>query len=61
SRKSSIALAMGSVQTGNAEEFAAATAERLTATGHRATLVGMDDTDVAQLPRTADLLLITLE
>ncbi|MGX5185693.1 molybdopterin-dependent oxidoreductase [Streptomyces avermitilis] len=46
-------------QTGNAEEFAAATAERLTATGHRATLVGMDDTDVAQLPRTADLLLIT--
>ncbi|MGW7045852.1 molybdopterin-dependent oxidoreductase [Streptomyces avermitilis] len=46
-------------QTGNAEEFAAATAERLTATGHQATLVGMDDTDVTQLPRSADLLLIT--
>ncbi|MET7850593.1 molybdopterin-dependent oxidoreductase [Streptomyces avermitilis] len=46
-------------QTGNAEEFAAATAERLTATGHRATLVGMDDTDVTHLPRSADLLLIT--
>ena len=32
-------------QTGNAEEFAAAAADRLTATGHRAALIGMDDTD----------------
>ncbi|MFI7015991.1 molybdopterin-dependent oxidoreductase [Streptomyces sp. NPDC050164] len=46
-------------QTGNAEEFATATAERLTATGHRATLVGMDEADVAALARTADLLFIT--
>ncbi|MFF5983220.1 molybdopterin-dependent oxidoreductase [Streptomyces olindensis] len=46
-------------QTGNAEEFAAATAERLTATGHRTTLVGMDEADVAALARTADLLFIT--
>ncbi|MCF0077019.1 bifunctional nitrate reductase/sulfite reductase flavoprotein subunit alpha [Streptomyces lomondensis] len=46
-------------QTGNAEEFAAATAERLTATGHRATLVGMDEADVGTLARTADLLFIT--
>ncbi|CAL9292346.1 Periplasmic nitrate reductase [Streptomyces sp. enrichment culture] len=46
-------------QTGNAEEFAAATAERLAATGHRTTLVGMDEADVAALARTADLLFIT--
>ncbi|GAA3057084.1 bifunctional nitrate reductase/sulfite reductase flavoprotein subunit alpha [Streptomyces glomeratus] len=46
-------------QTGNAEEFAAATVQRLTATGHRATLAGMDETDVRHLPRGADLLLIT--
>ncbi|WDV55089.1 bifunctional nitrate reductase/sulfite reductase flavoprotein subunit alpha [Streptomyces coeruleorubidus] len=46
-------------QTGNAEEFATATAERLTATGHRATVVGMDEADVAALARTADLLFIT--
>lgn len=46
-------------QTGNAEEFAAATAERLTATGHRTTLVGMDEADVTALARTADLLFIT--
>ncbi|MDK1344446.1 bifunctional nitrate reductase/sulfite reductase flavoprotein subunit alpha [Streptomyces sp. 378] len=46
-------------QTGNAEEFATATAERLTSTGHRATLVGMDDADVATLARAADLLFIT--
>ncbi|MER7403651.1 bifunctional nitrate reductase/sulfite reductase flavoprotein subunit alpha [Streptomyces sp. NPDC000070] len=46
-------------QTGNAEDFAAATAERLTATGHRTTLVGMDEADVAALARTADLLFIT--
>ncbi|MEV6397415.1 molybdopterin-dependent oxidoreductase [Streptomyces sp. NPDC051907] len=46
-------------QTGNAEEFAAAAADRLTATGHRAALVGMDDTDPRALPPAADLLLIT--
>ncbi|MFE6194826.1 molybdopterin-dependent oxidoreductase [Streptomyces sp. NPDC057838] len=46
-------------QTGTAEEFAAATAERLTATGHRTTLVGMDEADVGALARTADLLFIT--
>ncbi|MFF7378262.1 molybdopterin-dependent oxidoreductase [Streptomyces massasporeus] len=46
-------------QTGNAEEFATATAERLTSTGHRTTLVGMDDADIGTLARTADLLFIT--
>ncbi|MGA5897088.1 molybdopterin-dependent oxidoreductase [Streptomyces venetus] len=46
-------------QTGNAEEFAAATAERLTATGHRTTLVGMDEVELGTLARTADLLFIT--
>ncbi|MDO0911028.1 bifunctional nitrate reductase/sulfite reductase flavoprotein subunit alpha [Streptomyces sp. DT2A-34] len=46
-------------QTGNAEEFATATAERLGAAGHRTTLVGMDETDIGALARTADLLFIT--
>jgi NADPH-dependent sulfite reductase flavoprotein alpha-component len=46
-------------QTGNAEEFATATADRLTATGHRARLVGMDEADVGALARSADLLFIT--
>uniref|UniRef100_A0AAU1HVL0 assimilatory sulfite reductase (NADPH) n=1 Tax=Streptomyces sp. NBC_00180 TaxID=2903632 RepID=A0AAU1HVL0_9ACTN len=46
-------------QTGNAEEFATATAERLGAAGHRTTLVGMDEADVRALARTADLLFIT--
>ncbi|MEV0182351.1 bifunctional nitrate reductase/sulfite reductase flavoprotein subunit alpha [Streptomyces sp. NPDC050625] len=46
-------------QTGNAEEFAAATAERLTAEGHAPSLVAMDETDPAALPSDADLLLIT--
>ncbi|MEV7399662.1 bifunctional nitrate reductase/sulfite reductase flavoprotein subunit alpha [Streptomyces sp. NPDC091267] len=46
-------------QTGNAEEFATAAADRLTATGHRARLVGMDAVDPRTLPATADLLLIT--
>ncbi|MFE9023507.1 molybdopterin-dependent oxidoreductase [Streptomyces sp. NPDC007808] len=46
-------------QTGNAEEFATAAAERLGAAGHRASLVGMDQADVGALARTADLLLIT--
>ncbi|GAA1002550.1 bifunctional reductase [Acrocarpospora pleiomorpha] len=45
-------------QTGNAEEFAAVTAERLTTAGHRVTLIGMDDTDPGSFPR-ADVLLIT--
>ncbi|MET7573756.1 bifunctional nitrate reductase/sulfite reductase flavoprotein subunit alpha [Streptomyces sp. NPDC005492] len=46
-------------QTGNAEEVAAATAERLGSAGHRATLVGMDQADVGALPADADLLFIT--
>lgn len=46
-------------QTGNAEEFAAATADRLTETGHRARLLGMDQADPRALPPAADLLLIT--
>ncbi|MFE5814827.1 molybdopterin-dependent oxidoreductase [Streptomyces sp. NPDC056479] len=46
-------------QTGNAEEFATATAERLGAAGHRTSLVGMDEADVRALARTADLLFIT--
>ncbi|MFJ4855574.1 molybdopterin-dependent oxidoreductase [Streptomyces sp. NPDC088730] len=46
-------------QTGNAEEFATAAAGRLTATGHRARLVGMADADPRALPPAADLLLIT--
>ncbi|MGW1127838.1 molybdopterin-dependent oxidoreductase [Streptomyces sp. NPDC002526] len=46
-------------QTGNAEEFAVATADRLTATGHRTRLLGMDEADPRALPPAADLLLIT--
>ncbi|MEV6760083.1 bifunctional nitrate reductase/sulfite reductase flavoprotein subunit alpha [Streptomyces sp. NPDC051105] len=46
-------------QTGNAEDFAATTAERLTAGGHPASLVAMDEADPAALPTGADLLLIT--
>ncbi|WP_406066870.1 molybdopterin-dependent oxidoreductase [Streptomyces sp. NBC_01077] len=46
-------------QTGNAEDFAAATAERLLSAGHRAALAGMDRTDLTTLPPAADLLLIT--
>ncbi|MFE0250186.1 molybdopterin-dependent oxidoreductase [Streptomyces sp. NPDC059010] len=46
-------------QTGNAEDFAGAVADRLSADGHRATLAGMDDTDPGALPSGADLLLIT--
>lgn len=46
-------------QTGNAEEFATAAADRLATTGHRAQLVGMDDVDPRALPPAADLLLIT--
>lgn len=46
-------------QTGNAEDFAAATAERLKTDGHAASLLGMDEADPAALPAGADLLLIT--
>ncbi|WUQ25416.1 bifunctional nitrate reductase/sulfite reductase flavoprotein subunit alpha [Streptomyces sp. NBC_00236] len=46
-------------QTGNAEEFAAEAADRLTEVGHRARLVGMDTADPRTLPHAADLLLIT--
>ncbi|MGW0936041.1 molybdopterin-dependent oxidoreductase [Streptomyces sp. NPDC002666] len=46
-------------QTGNAEEFAAAAADRVTEVGHRARLVGMDTADPRTLPHAADLLLIT--
>ncbi|MEU5533997.1 molybdopterin-dependent oxidoreductase [Streptomyces sp. NPDC020362] len=46
-------------QTGNAEEFASATAERLTADGHPASLLPMEEADPAGLPSDADLLLIT--
>ena len=46
-------------QTGNAEELAAATAERLGSAGHRASLLGMDQADVGTLPADADLLFIT--
>ncbi|WP_433187679.1 molybdopterin-dependent oxidoreductase [Actinoallomurus sp. CA-150999] len=45
-------------QTGNAEEFAAATAGQLTAAGYHVTLLGMDDADPADLP-ASDALLIT--
>ncbi|MFD5264954.1 molybdopterin-dependent oxidoreductase [Streptomyces sp. NPDC058335] len=46
-------------QTGNAEEVAAATADRVVAGGHTASLVAMDEADPAALPSDADLLLIT--
>ncbi|MFI9251945.1 molybdopterin-dependent oxidoreductase [Streptomyces sp. NPDC053069] len=46
-------------QTGNAEEFATTAAERLTADGHPAALVPMEEADPAALPSDADLLLIT--
>ncbi|WP_328785706.1 bifunctional nitrate reductase/sulfite reductase flavoprotein subunit alpha [Streptomyces canus] len=46
-------------QTGNAEEFAAATADRLTTSGHSTSMVGMDQADLGELPPGADLLLIT--
>ncbi|MGX1541645.1 molybdopterin-dependent oxidoreductase [Streptomyces adustus] len=52
-------LILWASQTGNAEEFAAATVDRLTAGGHTASLVAMDETDPGALPSDADLLLIT--
>lgn len=52
-------LVLWASQTGNAEKFAAAAAERLSAAGHRAALLGMDDADPKSLPPDADLLLVT--
>ncbi len=46
-------------QTGNAEEFATAAADRLTAEGHLVSLLHMEGADPAALPSGADLLLIT--
>ncbi|MEU8857370.1 bifunctional nitrate reductase/sulfite reductase flavoprotein subunit alpha [Streptomyces sp. NPDC048556] len=46
-------------QTGNAEEIAAAAARRLAAEGRPATLLGMDESPLENLPRTADLLVVT--
>ena len=46
-------------QTGNAEEFATAAAERLTAERHPVSVLRMDEADPAALPTDADLLLIT--
>ncbi|WP_420856482.1 molybdopterin-dependent oxidoreductase [Streptomyces mangrovisoli] len=46
-------------QTGNAEEFAASAARRLTDDGHTAALLPMAETDPTALPSDADLLLIT--
>jgi sulfite reductase (NADPH) flavoprotein alpha-component len=46
-------------QTGHAEEFATAVADRLTAEGHPASILRMDEVDPAALPSGADLLLIT--
>ncbi|MFI7147345.1 molybdopterin-dependent oxidoreductase [Nonomuraea sp. NPDC050022] len=46
-------------QTGNAEEFAAASARRLADTGRKARLVDMADCTPATLPAAADLLVIS--
>ncbi|MGA5564376.1 molybdopterin-dependent oxidoreductase [Streptomyces platensis] len=46
-------------QTGNAEEVAADTARRLTGSGRAATLLSMDASAPAALPRGADLLIVT--
>jgi NADPH-dependent sulfite reductase flavoprotein alpha-component len=46
-------------QTGNAEEFATAAAERLTGKGHPVSVLHMAEVDPAVLPSDADLLLIT--
>jgi NADPH-dependent sulfite reductase flavoprotein alpha-component len=52
-------MALWASQTGNAEEFAAAAAERLTVEGHPVSLLDMEEVDPAALPSDADLLLIT--
>ncbi|MDX2618758.1 reductase [Mesorhizobium sp. B2-3-3] len=52
-------LVLWASQTGNAEEIAAAAARRLAAEGRPATLLGMDESPLESLPRTADLLVVT--
>lgn len=52
-------LVLWASQTGNAEQLAAAGAERLAAAGHRIRLVPMDDTAPDTLPTDAEVLLIT--
>ncbi|MFD9489489.1 molybdopterin-dependent oxidoreductase [Streptomyces sp. NPDC059991] len=52
-------LVLWASQTGNAEQLAAAGAERLAAAGHRIRLVSMDDTAPDTLPADAEVLLIT--
>ncbi|MEU6220947.1 bifunctional nitrate reductase/sulfite reductase flavoprotein subunit alpha [Streptomyces sp. NPDC047022] len=52
-------LVLWASQTGNAEEYAGTVARRLGATGHRATLTGMDEADLGKLPDGADLLFVT--
>lgn len=52
-------LILWASQTGNAEEFATTAAERITADGHPASLLPMEETDPAALPSDVDLLLIT--
>ncbi|MFJ4928174.1 molybdopterin-dependent oxidoreductase [Streptomyces sp. NPDC088736] len=52
-------LVLWASQTGNAEECAASAAERLGTHGHRARLVGMDETDAGSLAHGADLLFVT--
>ena len=46
-------------QTGNAEQFAAATAERLAAHGHKPSLLGMDEFKPDSISGSAELLVIT--
>ncbi|REK87819.1 reductase [Streptomyces inhibens] len=46
-------------QTGNAEEIAADAARRLKGSGRETTLLSMDDSAPATLPRGADLLIVT--
>ncbi|MFF1480746.1 molybdopterin-dependent oxidoreductase [Streptomyces sp. NPDC058301] len=52
-------LLLWASQTGNAEQLAAAGAERLAAAGHRIRLVPMDDAAPDTLPADAEVLLIT--
>ncbi|MFF7703062.1 molybdopterin-dependent oxidoreductase [Streptomyces lydicus] len=52
-------LVLWASQTGNAEEVAAATAQRLAGSGRETTLLSMADSAPATLPRTADLLIVT--
>ncbi|MEE4543743.1 bifunctional nitrate reductase/sulfite reductase flavoprotein subunit alpha [Streptomyces sp. V4-01] len=52
-------LVLWASQTGNAEEFAGVATQKLTAGGHRASLVAMDDITPDLLPPDADLLVVT--